>query len=182
MSRALARGGCDSVYVVIGAERDEVRTCMDGEPVDVVDAPDWSDGMSASLLRGLAAADDSDPEAVLIHLVDLPDVGASVVERVREHGATSALVRATYRGQPGHPVLVRRDHWLGLRESVAGDAGAQTYLVQNRVVRGSVGILLAKRMSTSADSRADKPSVRFSGGWRRSVPESTACPAPSCQR
>ena len=29
-------------------------------------------------------------------------------------GGPGALVRATYDGQPGHPVLIGRDHWAGV--------------------------------------------------------------------
>ena len=44
-------------------------------------AADWAEGMGASLRAGLAALD-PDADAVLVTLVDLPDVTAEVVRRV----------------------------------------------------------------------------------------------------
>jgi len=123
---ALVEGGCDRVVVVLGAEAQDAAALLDGDPYVV--ASDWSDGMAASLGAGLAAAEDGDDEAVLIHLVDLPDVGADVVRRILRHAGADALVRAGYDGRPGHPVLIGRRHWLGLADDLAGDEGARRYL------------------------------------------------------
>jgi CTP:molybdopterin cytidylyltransferase MocA len=137
----LADAGCSSVTVVLGAQADEVLALLsDGPRLQVVIAEDWSEGMAASLRHGLAAVPPA--EAALITLVDLPDVGAEVVRRILEvwgsDGARAdALVRATYDGLPGHPVLIGRDHWAGLREELTGDSGAQRYLSSRKVVEVS---------------------------------------------
>jgi CTP:molybdopterin cytidylyltransferase MocA len=100
---------------------------------DVVVAQRWSEGMGESLKAGLEAVATGDARAALVTLVDLPDVGAQVVRRVldawRDEGRTAdALVRATYGGRPGHPVLLGRAHWAALMETLAGDVGAGPYL------------------------------------------------------
>ena len=38
------------------------------------------------------------------------------------------LARAAYGGRPGHPVLLGRAHWPGVRDAAVGDAGARGYL------------------------------------------------------
>jgi len=112
---ALAEGGCADRTVVLGAG------------VGVVEADDWAEGMGASLRAGLSALADSD--AVLVTLVDLPDVGPDVVRRLVERALDgTALARATYDGRPGHPVLIGRDHLAGAAASVHGDQGARDYL------------------------------------------------------
>jgi CTP:molybdopterin cytidylyltransferase MocA len=64
-----------------------------------------------------------------VTLVDLPDVGESVVRRVLEKGAGPAtLTRATYHGRPGHPVVLGRAHWPGILAAANGDVGARAYL------------------------------------------------------
>lgn len=126
--RALVDGGCDAVTVVLGAAAEEARALVP-EGVRVVVAPAWERGMSASLAAGLAALQDDDAAAALLHLVDLPDVGADVVRRVLALGAApSVLARAGYAGRPGHPVLLGRDHWAGVAAEARGDAGARAYL------------------------------------------------------
>ncbi len=94
--------------------------------------------MSESLhtgLASLAARGKRCPQATLIHLVDLPDVGAEVVARVLQQGrATTALAqtlaRAAYEGVAGHPVLIGQAHWQGVLNTAHGDRGAGPYLRQ----------------------------------------------------
>jgi CTP:molybdopterin cytidylyltransferase MocA len=128
---ALRDGGCSSVVVVLGAMADEARPFLDdldGVDVGVVVATGWEVGLSASLQWGLRSLS-TDADAVLISLVDLPDVDAAVVRRVfvRATGP-DVLARATYHGRPGHPVLMGRDHWPAVIENVTGDEGAKGYL------------------------------------------------------
>ncbi len=132
----LREGGCDLVTVVLGAAADEARVLLMGQDVEVVVAEDWSEGMGASLRAGLTAVGSStaDETAVLLSLVDLPDVGPAVVQRLLDRSvAASSLARAAYDGEPGHPVLIGSDHWAGVIGSAVGDQGARTYLARHDV-------------------------------------------------
>lgn len=138
---SLRRGGCERVTVVLGAGADQVRATADLAGADDVVNPDWESGLGSSLRIGLAALDNADPgeEAVLIRLVDTPGIGAEAVRRVidagRAEGVLSrALIRATYGGEPGHPVLIGRAHWPDVRRAAAGDRGAGPFL------RGATGL------------------------------------------
>ena len=125
---ALLGGGCTSVTVVLGAAVDEALPLLP-PGVDHVVADDWAEGMSASLRAGLSVLTSTDASAVLVSLVDLPDVGAEVVARVLASGSgPAALARATYDDRPGHPVLIGRDHWAGVLTTLSGDSGARAYL------------------------------------------------------
>lgn len=125
----LRDGGCDDIGVVIGAEADEVTKTLGAQSVSLVEASDWESGLSASLLAGLAWAEASDATAVLVHLVDLPDVSADVVRRILARGDDDqSLARAAYDGTPGHPVLIGRLHWGDIVSSAHGDRGAGPYL------------------------------------------------------
>ena len=42
------------------------------------------------------------------------------------------LAAATYQGRRGHPVLLGREHWGGIRSSAFGDRGAREYLDARR--------------------------------------------------
>ncbi|HET7385773.1 MAG TPA: nucleotidyltransferase family protein [Nocardioidaceae bacterium] len=167
----LFRGGCDSVTVVLGAGAGQARELLDGDgwtadpPVTVVEAADWDEGMGASLragLRSLGAGSMSelaspadarreertgdDVSAALVMLVDLPDVGPAVVRRVLAAGAAPRdLARATYDGEPGHPVLLGRDHWPHVLDVAVGDRGARDYLAGASVRRVECGDLATGR-------------------------------------
>lgn len=143
--RALREGGCDAVVVVLGAAADEAAALLEGVAATYVLAPDWADGMGASLRAGLSFLG-PDVECAVVSLVDLPDVGPEVVGRLRGVGAGSAvLARAAYHGVPGHPVLLGRDHWDGVRESATGDRGARGYLASHDVVLVECGDLATGR-------------------------------------
>jgi len=131
---SLLGGGCDRVLVVLGADGDRAVGHVESlDAVDTVVAEDWADGIGASLSAGLAAAVErtgAEADVLVISLVDLPDVGAEVVARLlaKPGVGRETLVRATYDGRPGHPVVVGRDHWEALAASVSGDRGAAAYL------------------------------------------------------
>lgn len=129
---ALTEGGCDPVLVVLGAAADQVAPLVP-EGVATVLAADWAEGMGASLRAGLAGlADRAGPQvrAAVVHLVDLPDVDASVVGRlVRLAGAgPSVVARAVFDGRQGHPVVLGREHWAAVIAAAAGDRGARDWL------------------------------------------------------
>lgn len=134
-ARTLAAGGCAEVVVVIGAAAPIVRALLVTESVTIVEAADWNEGMGASLRAGLAAIATRDADAVLVHLVDLPDVGAAVIRRMLGHAAPGILARASYGstpgGVPGHPVLLGRDHWAAIAAECSGDKGARDYLARH---------------------------------------------------
>jgi CTP:molybdopterin cytidylyltransferase MocA len=134
---ALRDGGCAPLVVVLGAAGDQVTELVPDD-VRAVLAEDWADGMGASLRAGLRAlAELPEVDAALVHLVDLPGVGAPAIARLAEKAAEgpSVLARAAYHGAPGHPVLLGRAHWAGVRAAARGDAGARDYLAGHPALR-----------------------------------------------
>ena len=120
---------CDDVVVVLGAAADDARHLLDAHDVTIVIAPDWEEGMGASLRTGLQYLLHGEATRCVVTLVDLPDVTAAVVRRLLGLPETAeVLARATYEGRPGHPVLLGRAHWPGVVESATGDRGARDYL------------------------------------------------------
>jgi len=136
----LLAGGCEQVFVVLGSGAAAGVEILAGaqwslttkQAITVVTASDWAAGMGASLRAGLLAVEAAPVRAILVHLVDLPDVGAEVVRRVLNDApaGTDGLSRAAYGGKPGHPVLIGHDHLRALIVELAGDHGAREYLAR----------------------------------------------------
>lgn len=148
----LRDGGCGRVTVVLGAEAEQAQRLVADLDVTVVVADEWAEGMGASLRTGLGSLAGSDDDAVVVSLVDLPDLVPEVVARVIAAGwGTAALARATYDGKPGHPVLLGRDHWAGVIDTARGDQGARAYLADRDVALVECGDLAT---GVDVDSRS----------------------------
>lgn len=112
------------VYVVSGAAP------LNLPEATVVENDKWRTGMGSSLRAGLAALP-KPTDAALVIPVDQPGLTSATVRRVLAAAGPrprQALVVATYRGRPGHPVLLGRDHWAPAAELAVGDTGARAYL------------------------------------------------------
>jgi CTP:molybdopterin cytidylyltransferase MocA len=152
--RALADAGCSPVLVVLGARADEAAALLgmlpEADHAVVVRADDWADGMSASLRAALGAASalDPPPVALAVVAVDVPGLDAATVRRVLDAGPVdpAALRQAVFRGRPGHPALLGRDHWQPLAAGVRGDAGSRAYLASH-----GAQLVEAADLSTGAD-------------------------------
>jgi nicotine blue oxidoreductase len=140
---ALRDGGCEPLYLVLGATG-PARRSVTGEwlvsttphiaipaGVEPVWATDWAVGLAASLHAGLTAAAAEGPISyAAIMPVDTPDVGADAVARVlaAARSTPSGLARAVFHNQPGHPVVLSHDHWNAVLRSAQGNSGARTFL------------------------------------------------------
>ena len=122
---ALRDGGCADVVLVLGAA--EVAAPAG---VTAIVAPDWDEGLSASVRAGLAQADRMHADYAVLHVIDTPDVGPAVVARVlgRAVASGSGLARAYFGDRPGHPVVIARRHWPAVLAGLSGDQGAGSYL------------------------------------------------------
>lgn len=134
----MMRGGCDRLVVVVGAAGAEVTELLMAERdligthPEVVTNPEWPTGMASSVRAGLLRARDLEASAVLLHLVDVPDAGADVVSRLRDHWDAAdrgcgAWV-AAYEGEPRNPVLLAGELIPDVVGSLHGDAGARRWL------------------------------------------------------
>ncbi|MFJ4669110.1 nucleotidyltransferase family protein [Kitasatospora purpeofusca] len=125
---AARAGGCREVAVVLGADRERVRSTAHLPGCRLVANPDWEGGMGSSLRAGLAALP-AGSSAVLVMLVDTPGVGAAAVARLlAAHRAGAGLAAATYGGRRGHPVLIGAGHLAEAAAGARGDAGARALL------------------------------------------------------
>lgn len=161
----LRTGGCQEVTVVLGAAAQDAAALVP-EGVTVVVANDWAEGMGASLRAGLAALPAA-ADAVVVSLVDLPDVDADVVRRVVAAATgPSSLARAGYDGVPGHPVLMGRAHWVAVAAVASGEVGARSYLARHEVELVECGDLATGRdvdrpsAPPVLDTRRAHPSIR----------------------
>jgi len=116
----------EPVIVVVGNEAERVKAALAGRDVTFVANPDFAEGLSASLKRGIAAVP-ATSDGALVCLGDMPRVAASDLDRLIaafnpvEGRAICVPVRE---GKRGNPVLWGRRFFAEIL-GVAGDVGAK---------------------------------------------------------
>ncbi|MCB8882017.1 nucleotidyltransferase family protein [Acidisoma cellulosilytica] len=145
LSQVLATGAAP-VILVTGHERAAVERATFNLPISCVQAPDYADGLSASLRAGIAAVP-ADCEGALICLGDMPFVPASVMQAMMAAFAPDrgqSIIRPCFGGQNGNPILWGRAHFAAL-SGLTGDRGARDILAARTDVHlvtvDSAGIL-----------------------------------------
>jgi CTP:molybdopterin cytidylyltransferase MocA len=101
------------------------RAWLTDLPARLIEVPDRA--MSASIRAGVAACA---ADALLIHLADMPEIGAAELGALAEawRATDASILRAgTQDGRPGQPVIFACDHFPAL-EALTGDEGARPLL------------------------------------------------------
>lgn len=131
LASSLAEGGVPDALVVGRPEDEaliaELVTCAAaGLPIRFVPNPDADRGQLSSVLAGLNAADRPGVRGILVTPVDAPLIRSSTIRTIVQAFESShmAIVRATYRGRHGHPVVFSRAVFDELRHADP-DVGAK---------------------------------------------------------
>lgn len=114
------------VIVVLGHDAHRVRAALRGCKVHFIDNPDFADGMSTSLRKGLAALP-GDVDGAVILLGDMPRVDHQAIDRLiaafNPIEGRSICV-PVWNGKRGNPVLWARRYFSEMT-AIAGDVGAR---------------------------------------------------------
>lgn len=119
--------GFAEVISITGAEDANIRRALAGAEVSVRHAPDWAEGMAASLRAGVRALAPQ-AEGVCVYLGDMPLVPAGLCGALVEAAqAAGYAARPRCEGKSGHPVAFTRAAFADLMK-LEGDAGATALL------------------------------------------------------
>jgi CTP:molybdopterin cytidylyltransferase MocA len=112
----------ESIVVVLGAHSEAILERVDFIRAAPIVCASWREGIAASLRCGSKALPDA--ERVILTLGDEPLMTPEIIARFV---ASAPGTRATYNGQPGHPVVLGREQLRGIA-SITGDQGARELL------------------------------------------------------
>ena len=118
----------NEVIVVVGYEAEAVAKKVAARPVRIAVNPNYKQGMSTSLVKGLGLVSDG-TKAVMVALADQPFISSQVINQLIEEFAThkKGIAVPVYKGKRGHPIIFAikyRDELLGL----SGDTGGKEIL------------------------------------------------------
>jgi molybdenum cofactor cytidylyltransferase len=118
------------VLVVTGADDAAIRQALGDLPCRIIHAPDWAEGMAATLRTGVAAISPNS-EGVCVFLGDMPlvpdDWCGTLIAAAKKAGYAA---RPSVAGKPGHPVAFTRAAFVDLL-TLTGDQGATALLKQH---------------------------------------------------
>ena len=123
---ALASNLAEVILVTGHAER-RVEAEVADLDLRAVHNPDYKDGQSGSVRRGLTAVP-ADADGAMFLAVDQPGLDATVIDRLLDaFDGPGSIVVPTFRGRRGAPVTFGR-RWFGHLERLRGDQGARPLL------------------------------------------------------
>jgi molybdenum cofactor cytidylyltransferase len=139
--------GCNPVIVVIGSSAPAMRTELKDLPVQIIENPNWQNGMGTSIRAGLTAlsplipspstrgegkGEGSPPSAVIITLCDQPLIdSAALTQLINLHHTTNRpLIAAQYANTLGVPALFA-PQFLPALASLPDEAGAKQILLKH---------------------------------------------------
>lgn len=124
---AICTAGFSETLVVAGADYPATAAALAGLPCTVVHAPDWAQGISASIRAGIAALP-HDREGLFLFLGDMPLVPCTLCEELADLVKRTGYAARPLRGDvPGHPVAFASAAVADLM-TLTGDAGAGSLL------------------------------------------------------
>ncbi|MDA8048864.1 MAG: molybdopterin-binding/glycosyltransferase family 2 protein [Rhodospirillales bacterium] len=127
------------VLVVTGHQAEDVERALAGRPVRFVHAPDYAQGLSASLKAGIGAVP---PECAgaIVCLGDMPLVTGRMIDRLLgafDPDEGRAIVLPNFRGKQGNPMLWDRRFFPEIL-AISGDIGARFLLAKHTEVVAEV--------------------------------------------
>jgi molybdenum cofactor cytidylyltransferase len=126
--------GCQSVFVVLGANSELMRNEVKDKPVIIIENTGWQEGMASSIRCGLENIMRTilRPESVIFMVCDQPYVNSSLLlNLVNKRTRTGMpIVASCYEDIIGTPALFYKSIFPALME-LKGDRGARKLITDN---------------------------------------------------
>jgi len=129
--QALLRSMAKEVVVVINNRMEDIAHYLREKGVKVVVNPDYKEGMSGSIRRGIRALDPKS-DGILISLGDQPFIKTRTINALIEAfgKAEGKIIVPSFKGERGHPVIFHRKYEEELLR-LKGDAGGKTIMIKH---------------------------------------------------
>lgn len=130
---ALRDAGVQRVVAVLGHNAELIQQSVDLSSVEVVVNQDYRRGQTSSLQVGLRVLASTEPDGVVLCLVDHPAISADTMQNLIQHFSSTdkPVVIPQIQGKHGHPVLLGSEV-LSQIAALGPDEGADTVIHKYR--------------------------------------------------
>ncbi len=120
------------IYVIIGADADDIKPTLSGLQVNIIINEQWRNGQLSSLIAGLHELDERENDAALIWPVDHPLVTETTIKKMINTfiNDKDKIIIPKYNGRRGHPVIFPKSLFSQLR-TAPFEKGARVVVHQN---------------------------------------------------
>jgi len=114
--------------VVVGVHAEAVRAALGDLALEVLDNPDWSEGVASSIRTATAWAMRQHCQGLLIGLCDQPKLSAVHLDRLIAESDGGRLTVASYYAEKNAVPALFSESWFGDLLQLHGDSGAGALL------------------------------------------------------
>ena len=127
----LLNSSVDETIVVVGHKAEEITRAIATKPVKIMFNPNYSQGMSTSIVAGLILVDPKS-QAVMLALGDQPLVESRTMNQLIDafNSHDKGIAVPTHRGKRGHPIIFNIKYKAELLE-LEGDIGGREIIRQH---------------------------------------------------
>ena len=126
--------GCQSVFVVLGANSELLKKELKDKPVSIVENAGWQEGMASSIRCGLETITNTilRPDSIIFMVCDQPHVSSSLLLSLvdKKNETKMPIVASSYEDKMGIPALFYKIFFTTLME-LKGDRGARKLIADN---------------------------------------------------
>jgi len=126
--------GCESVFVVLGANIDLLRNELRDKPVSIIENKSWHEGMASSIRCALEKITGTilRPDSIIFMVCDQPYVSSSLLLSLiaKKQETNLPIVASSYEDKLGTPALFHRSMFPALMQ-LTGDKGARKLIADN---------------------------------------------------
>ncbi|HEY4104081.1 MAG TPA: nucleotidyltransferase family protein [Polyangiaceae bacterium] len=122
------RSRATACAVIVGAEQRAVRDALAGAPLEIIENPEWHEGVASSIRAAATWAKSRRLHALIIALCDQPKLTSAHLERlIAEYERLRLPVASFYARKNAVPALIP-DTYLDQLCALSGDRGASALL------------------------------------------------------
>ena len=126
--------GCQSVFVVLGANSELLKKELKDKPVSIVENAGWQEGMASSIRCGLETITNTilRPDCIIFMVCDQPYVSSSLLLSLvdKKNETKMPIVASSYEDKIGTPALFNKSFFSALMK-LKGDRGARKLIADN---------------------------------------------------
>lgn len=124
----------DEIIVVTGSKSELVKESINSKNIKIIDNPDFNDGKTTSIKKGISAIEKTDNDIILI-AVDQPR-SKDLIEKVSkfhiEHPGQTKITFPYFEGKGGHPIIFSNNFYSSLLEISEENEGIRDIIKNNQ--------------------------------------------------